>query len=113
MQGSRLIRIKNVEHDVTRKSASVILATVLAVLCAVSLASCGDECSVDCSDSEASKCCHSDDDCECGMHAEEGGCFFGNKKCVNTNNQCPDFCSGFSADYVIRCIDSLCQRVHR
>lgn len=89
------------------------LVLFLTIVLPVFVACCGEECKVDCSDLEGSLCCQSDGDCSCGIHITDRSCFYGNKECVDESRQCPDFCTGDPADYVIRCVDSLCQQVHR
>jgi len=52
--------------------------------------------------------CESESDCACGTLLETGGCFYGNKKYVNTVDQCPDFCSGFAGNLYIKCEGNEC-----
>lgn len=55
--------------------------------------------------------CKTDADCACGTNKETGDCFYGNKKYVNTANQCPDFCSGYDGKLIIKCIDNECTQL--
>lgn len=57
--------------------------------------------------------CNRDGDCKCGVDKESGECFYGNKKYVNEETQCPDFCSGISGNLEIRCINKLCTQVEK
>lgn len=57
------------------------------------------------------KYCKTDADCDCGVNILTGSCFYGNKKFVNTKQQCPDFCSGISGLLDIKCIDNQCRQV--
>lgn len=55
--------------------------------------------------------CRSDEDCACGTHVKTGKCFYGNKLHVNTEKQCPDFCSGFAGNLTIQCVNDECRQV--
>lgn len=55
--------------------------------------------------------CIEDSDCACGVHKETGVCFYGNERFVDTEERCPDFCSGIQGTMQIRCIDDRCQQV--
>jgi len=57
------------------------------------------------------KRCSQDSDCACGVHAVTGECFYGNAAFVDTERQCPDFCTGIAANLAIRCISSECRHV--
>jgi hypothetical protein len=52
--------------------------------------------------------CDYDADCACGTNIQTGKCFRGNKKYVDENMQCPDFCSGISGDFITICKDHKC-----
>ena len=54
--------------------------------------------------------CKTDADCACGTQVETGKCFYGSKLYVNTEKQCPDFCSGFSGNLTIQCVDNECRQ---
>lgn len=54
------------------------------------------------------KLCETDNDCGCGRHTQTGECFFGNKDYVDTDNQCPDFCSGITGTLKIECNNNEC-----
>lgn len=57
------------------------------------------------------KYCGQDKDCACGLHAESGQCFYGNAKYVNTDEECPDFCTGLAGDLTIKCVKNECRQV--
>jgi hypothetical protein len=57
------------------------------------------------------KSCQSDLDCACGTNIKTGNCFSGNKKYVNTEKQCPDFCTGIADNFTTRCLNNLCDQV--
>lgn len=52
---------------------------------------------------EEMKFCQTVDDCACGTLKTDGSCFAGNKKYVNTQEQCPDFCSGIAGNLKLTC----------
>jgi hypothetical protein len=54
------------------------------------------------------KFCFSDNDCSCGVKITTGECFVGNKKFVNPNIQCPDFCTGIHGKFVTKCVNNKC-----
>lgn len=58
----------------------------------------------------AEKYCNYDGDCACGVHIDTGACFYGNKDYVGPG-LCPDFCSGFAGNLIIKCIDNECKQV--
>ena len=90
-----------------------IFLTVWLMVGAFAANGCGDEVSADCSDVEMSMVCSQDSDCSCGVHIVDGSCFYGNQKCVNEEEQCPDFCSGRAGQLAIRCMDGICAQVVR
>ena len=55
--------------------------------------------------------CDSDTDCACGVHVNTRDCFVGNKRYVDTEKQCPDFCSGIGGNRVIKCISNECNSI--
>jgi hypothetical protein len=55
--------------------------------------------------------CENDFDCDCGKNIETGECFIGNKNYVNTEEQCPDFCTGIAGNFRIACINNECRQV--
>lgn len=55
--------------------------------------------------------CISDSDCACGRNKQTNDCAFGNANYIDTQNQCPDFCSGFDGNLVIKCISNVCTQV--
>lgn len=55
--------------------------------------------------------CKTDLDCACGVKRGTRDCFYGNRKYVNEIIQCPDFCSGFGGNLVIKCIENRCEQV--
>jgi len=57
------------------------------------------------------KYCNDDIDCACGRNKFTGDCFFGSKDLVNTDSQCPDYCSGIAGNLEIRCIQKECKQV--
>ena len=54
--------------------------------------------------------CEVDEDCACGIHKTTKDCFYGNKDYVDTQTQCPDFCTGIAGNLKIECIDNKCQQ---
>ncbi|GBD34277.1 hypothetical protein HRbin34_00607 [bacterium HR34] len=52
--------------------------------------------------------CQSDADCACGVDKETGKCAFGNKNFIDTSKQCPDFCSGITGQFIIKCVNNIC-----
>ncbi|MFH1126888.1 MAG: hypothetical protein V1718_02145 [archaeon] len=52
--------------------------------------------------------CEKDEDCACGVHKTTGDCFYGNRDYVDTDKQCPDFCTGIAGNLKIRCIENIC-----
>lgn len=70
-----------------------------------------NNCAQDCSKKRVQ--CRIDGDCKCGVDKESGECFYGNKKYVNEEIQCPDFCSGISGNLQIKCIDKVCTQVEK
>ena len=60
------------------------------------------------------KYCEKDTDCACGVRnfLETKECFFGNKKYVDTSQQCPDFCTGITGDRLIKCINNECKQTN-
>ncbi len=61
-----------------------------------------------------SKYCSADADCACGVHVSTGECFYGNSAFVNTEVQCPDFCTGIAGNLDIKCEGGRCvQKVVR
>jgi hypothetical protein len=57
---------------------------------------------------ECSKACATDADCACGTDTGTGQCAFGNKSCIDTSRQCPDFCTGIHGQFVLKCVRSEC-----
>lgn len=55
--------------------------------------------------------CKTDSDCACGIHIRTKECFFGNEKYVDESKQCPDFCSGFTGQKRIKCVENQCKHV--
>lgn len=55
--------------------------------------------------------CRQDKDCACGININTGDCFYGNKKYVNTQKQCPDFCSGFAGNLISKCVNNECKQI--
>ncbi len=55
--------------------------------------------------------CNFDEDCACGIHKETSECFYGNKAYVDTNQQCPDFCTGIAGNLIIKCVNNECMQV--
>jgi len=58
------------------------------------------------------KSCNSVDDCACGVYVTTSDCFFGNKAFVNTEKQCPDFCTGIAGNLELRCVNNECKQVN-
>jgi len=57
------------------------------------------------------KSCQKNNDCACGTHKETKECFYGNINYIDFEKQCPDFCSGISGRFVIKCINNECKQV--
>ena len=55
--------------------------------------------------------CVKDADCACGVHAKTGECFYGSRRFVDESKQCPDFCTGFSGNLRVKCINQECKQV--
>ena len=52
--------------------------------------------------------CRQDSDCACGTHISTEDCFAGNKAFVDTESQCPDYCTGIAGNLETRCVESEC-----
>lgn len=59
---------------------------------------------------EKMKYCETVDDCACGTLKTDGSCFAGNKDYVNTQEQCPDFCSGIAGNLKLTCENNQCKQ---
>jgi len=57
--------------------------------------------------------CNTVDDCACGVSIQSRDCLVGNKKYVDTTQQCPDYCTGFDGRLVTKCIDHQCKTIHQ
>lgn len=55
-----------------------------------------------------SKACRTDDDCACGTDTQTHQCAYGNKSCIDTSRQCPDFCTGINGQLRLRCVRRQC-----
>jgi hypothetical protein len=55
--------------------------------------------------------CENDEDCACGVYIATGECFFGNKEYVNTEEQCPDYCTGIAGNIELKCIENECMQL--
>lgn len=55
--------------------------------------------------------CTTDEDCTCGTNFETGGCMVGNKDFIDSNIQCPDFCSGITGKLSVACIEGTCEQI--
>ncbi|MBU1975003.1 MAG: hypothetical protein KKG59_01215 [Nanoarchaeota archaeon] len=53
--------------------------------------------------------CETEDDCACGVDIDDGECFVGNKDYVNTDESCPDFCTGITGNQRTRCSEGVCE----
>jgi hypothetical protein len=62
-------------------------------------------------ETQEEKYCEQDSDCACGTHIQTGECFIGNKNYVNTETQCPDFCTGIAGNFEISCVNNECRHV--
>lgn len=60
---------------------------------------------------EDQKACRTAEDCVCGTKINTNECFFGNRKYVNVEKQCPDYCTGITGRLMIGCVDGLCQQI--
>jgi hypothetical protein len=56
--------------------------------------------------------CEQDSDCACGTSISTGDCFVGNAKYVNTEKQCPDFCTGIAGNFQTQCVEKQCRLVN-
>ncbi len=54
--------------------------------------------------------CVIDSDCACGTLESTGDCFYGQKGFVNTETQCPDFCTGIAGNLEIVCEGNRCRQ---
>lgn len=54
------------------------------------------------------KACRTDADCACGKALSDGACAFGTSACIDTSQQCPDFCSGITGTMRLSCVDAQC-----
>ncbi|MEM4272084.1 MAG: DUF333 domain-containing protein [Candidatus Bilamarchaeaceae archaeon] len=61
---------------------------------------------------EAPNYCKKDSDCACGRIIPSGECFYGQKEFVNTEEQCPDFCTGIAGHLSIKCENHQCVQVN-
>ncbi len=52
--------------------------------------------------------CRTDADCACGKALSDGACAFGTAACIDTSQQCPDFCSGITGAMRLSCVDAQC-----
>ncbi len=59
------------------------------------------------------KFCNADSDCACGVHIKTAACFYGDKNFVDTSKQCPDFCTGISNNFEIKCIEGKCKQINK
>lgn len=83
---------------------------IITALAVVSISACVASPKADNAPTE--KYCEVDADCACGVHTgTTGNCFYGNKKYVNTLQQCPDFCTGIAGNLGIKCVDNGCEQV--
>ncbi len=57
--------------------------------------------------------CQTDADCACGVDKETKKCAFGNKRFIDTSRECPDFCTGFTGQFRIKCVNNVCTPVPR
>ena len=55
--------------------------------------------------------CTVDSDCGCGINKKTNVCAIGNVQNINTETQCPDFCSGIEGNLVIKCVENKCSQV--
>lgn len=52
--------------------------------------------------------CNSATDCACGVDIDSGQCAVANAQYVDTQEQCPDFCTGIAGNLVTVCEDHRC-----
>ena len=52
--------------------------------------------------------CRIDADCACGSSLGDGKCAYGTAACIDTEKQCPDFCTGITGAMVIACKSGTC-----
>ncbi len=58
------------------------------------------------------KYCQTDADCACGVKIGTKECFYGNKQFVDTQTQCPDYCTGIDGKFRTKCVENRCSQVH-
>jgi len=56
----------------------------------------------------AKQYCTSDADCNCGVDRETKACSYGNKKNIDSSQQCPDFYTGIDGGFTITCVANKC-----
>ncbi len=57
---------------------------------------------------DAETYCEEDADCACGVHWQTGNCFVGNQNYVDTETQCPDYCTGIAGNLETTCVQNKC-----
>ncbi len=57
---------------------------------------------------DAETYCEEDADCACGVHWQTEDCFVGNQNYVDTETQCPDFCTGIAGNLETKCVQNKC-----
>ena len=56
--------------------------------------------------------CQTDSDCACGKDVSTQACAYGNVKYIDSKSQCPDFCSGFAGNLIIKCLSGSCAQIN-
>lgn len=54
------------------------------------------------------KRCRTDADCACGKGVADGACAYGTAACIDTSQQCPDFCTGITGTMHVSCVSGQC-----
>lgn len=58
-----------------------------------------------------STACTTDTDCACGVNSSTRACAIGRVECIDTSQQCPDFCTGIAGNRRIACVNQQCTEV--
>lgn len=66
-----------------------------------------------CSDQTYSRACTVDADCTCGVNVVTKTCDYGIAACIDSSQQCPDFCGGIAGNLEIVCKDNQCVQITR
>jgi len=98
---SRERKCKNMCGD---NQCQEVVCQAIGCPCAETKTTCPQDC-------KAEQGCQKDEDCGCGRNIKTGECSFGNKNYIDTKQQCPDFCTGFTGNLRIKCISNKCKQI--